>query len=203
MMQAVRRFLDHLALYLPAVLMALFALGSWWLVRSLPSILAEPKTKQVRHEPDYFLEEFSVKSFDSAGRLVRQMSGTHAQHYPDTDMLDIQTVVMRGENKEGQAVTARADRALATGDGNLVTLKGNVQFTQPASIENGKQKPALEVRSQEITAYVKEERMISDVPVEIRRGSDLFTADRMQLNSKTGEYELMGKVRGVVHAMPR
>jgi lipopolysaccharide export system protein LptC len=131
------------------------------------------------------------------------MSGTHAQHYPDTDMLDIQTVVMRGENKEGQAVTARADQALATGDGNLVTLKGNVQFTQPASIENGKQKPALEVRSQEITAYVKEERMISDVPVEIRRGSDLFTADRMQLNSKTGEYELMGKVRGVVHAMPR
>ena len=203
MMNAIRRFLDRLALYLPAVLMALFALGSWWLVRSLPSILAEPKTKQVRHEPDYFLEEFSVKSFDSSGRLARQLSGRHAQHYPDTDILDLRSVVMRGESNEGKPVTANADRALATGDGKLVTLKGNAQITQPASSENGKQKPALEVRSQEIIAYVKEERMISEVPVEIRRGLDLFTADRMQLNSKTGEYELMGKVRGVVHATPR
>jgi lipopolysaccharide export system protein LptC len=203
MMNAVRRFLDRLALYLPAVLMALLALGSWWLVRSLPSILAESKTKQVRQEPDYFLEEFSVKSFDSSGRLSRQLSGTHAQHYPDTDILDIRTVLMRGENQDGQSVTARADRALATGDGTLVTLKGNVQFTQPANSKNGQQKQALEIRSQEITAFVKEERMVSEVPVEIRRGQDLFNADRMQLNSKTGEYELMGKVRGLVHATPR
>lgn len=202
-MNAVRRLLDRLALYLPAVVMAFFALGSWWLVRSLPNILAEPKTKQVRHEPDYFLEEFSVKSFDSSGRLARQLSGTHAQHYPDTDILDIRTVLMRGENQKGQPITAQADRALATGDGAMVTLKGNVQFTQPASMENGKQKPALEIRSQEMTAYVKEDRMISDVPVEIRRGQDLFNADRMALNSNTGEYELLGKVRGVVHATPR
>lgn len=202
-MNALRRFLDRLALYLPAVLMALFALGSWWLVRSLPSILSETKTKQVRHEPDYFLEEFSVKSFDSSGRLTRQLNGTHAQHYPDTDTLDIRNVLMRGENQKGQQATARADRALASGDGTQVVFKGNVHFSQPASIEDGKQKPALEIRSQEITAYIKEERMISDVPVEIHRDRDVFNADRMQLNSKTGEYELIGKVRGVVQAKPR
>ncbi|MFY8014304.1 MAG: LPS export ABC transporter periplasmic protein LptC, partial [Limnohabitans sp.] len=62
MMDTLKRALDRLALYLPAVLMALFALGSWWLVRSLPSFFAEPSTKQVRQEPDYFLEHFSVKS---------------------------------------------------------------------------------------------------------------------------------------------
>jgi lipopolysaccharide export system protein LptA len=28
--------------------------------------------------------------------------------------------------------------------------------------------------------------------------ADVFTADRMQLNSKTGEYELTGQVRGVI-----
>lgn len=203
MMNAFRRFLDRLALYLPAVLMAFFALGSWWLVRSLPSFLAEQKTKEVRHDPDYFLEEFSVKSFDSHGRLTRQLSGAHAQHYPDTDVLDIRNVLMRAENQKGHPATARADRALATGDGSQVIFKGNVQFSQPAISENGKQKPALEIRSQEITAFVKDERMISDVPVEIRRGQDLFTAERMQLNSQTGEYELIGKVRGVVQAPPR
>ena len=87
MMNGIRRLLDRLALYLPAVLMALFALGSWWLVRSLPSLFAEPKTQQVRHEPDYFLSGFSVKSFDNTGRLTRELSGDRAQHFPDTDTL--------------------------------------------------------------------------------------------------------------------
>ena len=88
MMDTLRRALDRLALYLPAVLMALFALGSWWLVRSLPSIFAEPTSKQVRQEPDYFLEHFSVKSFDKSGRLTRELSGDRAHHFPDTDTLD-------------------------------------------------------------------------------------------------------------------
>jgi LPS export ABC transporter protein LptC len=55
------------------------------------------------------------------------------------------------------------------------------------------------MRSQEIKAFVKEERLVSDVPVEVRRGQDLFTAEKMQMNSKTGEYELSGRVRGTVH----
>jgi LPS export ABC transporter protein LptC len=56
------------------------------------------------------------------------------------------------------------------------------------------------MRSQEIKSFMKEERLISEVPVEIRRGQDVFTASGMQLNSKTGEYELSGKVRGVIQA---
>jgi lipopolysaccharide export system protein LptC len=203
MMNAIKRLLDRLALYLPALLMAIFALGSWWLVRSLPSFFAEPRTKQVRHEPDYFLEGFSVKSFDSKGRLTRELSGDRAQHFPDTDTLDISKVLMRGQNQEGTSVIARADRALAKGDGTQVIFTGDVHFTQPASTRNTQNPAATEMRSQEIKAFVKEERWVSDVPVEIRRGQDVFTAERMQMNSKTGEYELSGKVRGVVHATPK
>jgi lipopolysaccharide export system protein LptC len=41
---------------------------------------------------------------------------------------------------------------------------------------------------------------VSEVPVEVRRGQDLFTAEKMQMNSKTGEYELSGRVRGLVQS---
>jgi lipopolysaccharide export system protein LptC len=178
-------------------------LGSWWLVRSLPSLLAEPKSKQVRHEPDYFLSGFSVKAFDNTGRLTRELSGDRAQHFPDTDTLDMTQVQMRGQNQEGKRVIARSDRAMAKGDGSLVTFIGNVQFTQPASMKGDKPLAATELRSQEIQAFVKEERLVSHVPVEIRRGQDVFTAERMSMNSKTGEYELSGKVRGVVNPAKR
>ena len=198
-MNAFRRALDRLALYLPAILMAVFALGSWWLVRSLPSFFNETVAQSVRHEPDYFLQNFSVKSFDSQGRLMRELSGEHAQHFPDTDTLDIQKVQLRGHSQEGQQVNAVADKALAKGDGTQVTLVGNVHISQPASTSANGLRAATEMRSQEIKAFVKEERLVSDVPVEVRRGQDLFTAEKMQMNSKTGEYELSGRVRGTVH----
>ena len=198
-MNAFRRTLDRLVLYLPAILMAVFALSSWWLVRSLPSFFNETTSPSVRHEPDYFLNYFSVKTFDSHGRLMRELSGEHAQHFPDTDTLDIQKVQLRGHSQEGQHVNAVADQALAKGDGTQVTLVGNVHISQPASTSANGLRAATEMRSQEIKAFVKEERLVSDVPVEVRRGQDLFTAEKMQMNSKTGEYELSGRVRGTVH----
>jgi lipopolysaccharide export system protein LptC len=131
MMQSIRRSLDKLALYLPGILMALFALGSWWLLRSLPSITTDAPTQTVRLEPDYYLEQFSVKSFDKQGRLTREVSGHRAQHFPNTDTLEISNVTLRGQNPNGQR-------------------------------------------------------------------NDVFTANSMQLNSKSGEYELKGQVRGVI-----
>jgi lipopolysaccharide export system protein LptC len=180
--------------------MAVFALGSWWLVRSLPNFFNETAAPLVRHEPDYFLQIFSVKSFDSQGRLMQELGGEHAQHFPDTDTLDIQKVQLRGHSQEGQQVTAVADQALAKGNGTQVTLVGNVHISQPASTSPNGPRPTTEMRSQEIKAFVKEERLVSDVPVEVRRGQDLFTAEKMQMNSKTGEYELSGRVRGLVQA---
>ncbi len=131
MMQSIRRSLDKLALYLPGILMALFALGSWWLLRSLPSITTDAPTQTVRLEPDYYLEQFSVKSFDKQGRLTREVSGHRAQHFPNTDTLEISNVTLRGQNPNSQR-------------------------------------------------------------------NDVFTANSMQLNSKSGEYELKGQVRGVI-----
>ena len=202
MMNRLRLAIDRFALYLPAVLMAIFALGSWWLVRSLPTIFNDVAPKPVRQEPDYYLKSFSVKSFDSQGRLLRELSGDQAQHFPDTDTLDIRNVQLRGQSLEGQRVNASADRALAKGDGSLITLSGNVQIKQIPSASKGLQTPT-EMRSQEIKAYLDEERLVSDVPIEIRRGSDAFSAQAMKMNSKTGDYELSGKVRGVVHPNKR
>jgi LPS export ABC transporter protein LptC len=73
-----------------------------------------------------------------------------------------------------------------------------VHISQPASTSPNGPRPATDIRSQKIKAFVKEERLVSEAPVEVRRGQDLFTAEKMQMNSKTGEYELNGKVRGLV-----
>ena len=201
-METIRRALDSLALYLPGLVMAIFALGSWWLVRSLPTLLNDAPTKAVRQEPDYYLYQFSVQSFNSSGRLIKEISGKRAQHFPDSDTLEISDVVLQGVNPNGKRFNARADRALAKGDGSEMTLMGDVLLTQHASSKNNGLSP-IELRSQKLNTMTKEERLFSNVPVEIRRGQDVFTANSMRLNSQTGEYELTGKVRGVIQAAKR
>ena len=201
-METIRRALDSLALYLPGLVMAFFALGSWWLVRSLPTLLNDAPTKAVRQEPDYYLNQFSVQSFNSSGRLIKEISGKRAQHFPDSDTLEISDVVLQGVNPNGKRFNARADRALAKGDGSEMTLMGDVLLTQHASSKNNGLSP-IELRSQKLNTMTKEERLFSNVPVEIRRGQDVFTANSMRLNSQTGEYELTGKVRGVIQAAKR
>ena len=50
----IRNAFDRLALYLPALVMSVFALSSWWLVRSVPDLHNPNSAKVVRKEPDYF-----------------------------------------------------------------------------------------------------------------------------------------------------
>jgi hypothetical protein len=54
--------LDHLSIYLPVILMGVLALGTYWLVRTTP-VFRRPQ-QAPRHEPDYFMRDFAVKTFD-------------------------------------------------------------------------------------------------------------------------------------------
>ena len=38
-MNRLRQLLDRLSIYLPLIVMALLASGSWWLVRSVPTLI--------------------------------------------------------------------------------------------------------------------------------------------------------------------
>ena len=89
MINLLREAWDRFLLYLPVVFMGTLALLTYWLVRTAPPI-AEPEVKRaVSHNPDYFLEGFSVKTFDATGRIKSEVSGDKARHFPDTQWLSL------------------------------------------------------------------------------------------------------------------
>jgi len=194
----VRNALDRLALYLPALVMGVFALSSWWLVRSVPELQSTPSVKAVRIEPDYFLHGFSVKSFDANGHLVRELQGQHARHFPEFDVLEMDAVEIEAVNAQGQRVVARADHAQSIGKSNH--QEGQIILTGNANVVriNLKDGVRTELRSDKLIAYTQGERVVSDTPVEIKRGADLFSGETMDLNGQSGEYRLQGRVRGKI-----
>ena len=187
-------FIDKVTLSLPLIVLGLLAMGSWWLVRSMPELLIATTASTVRQEPDYTLENFSFRSFDATGRMTHELHGEQAKHYPASDELDIQKVRIVSISETGSRINAQALQGIATGDGNQVTLIGEVQAIRPAFGAS----PRLELHGERLLALVKEHRLLSSEPVRIVRDQDVFTGNSMNFNSDSGEYILQGRVRGLL-----
>ncbi|PUE06328.1 LPS export ABC transporter periplasmic protein LptC [Limnohabitans sp. T6-5] len=193
-----RVVIDKLTLSLPLMALGLLALGSWWLVQSMPDRLRPAAVQPVRQDPDYRLENFSFKSFDATGRMTHELRGEQGRHFPATDELDIQNVRIVSLSDTGSRIDAQALQGIATGDGKQVTLLGKAQAIRPAFGTSTR----IELHGDRLLALVKEHRLLSSDPVKIIRDQDVFTAQTMNFNSDSGEYILQGRVRGVLAPQP-
>jgi hypothetical protein len=104
---------DALSSYLPLLLMALLALGTWWLVKNTPGRGAGAGRRRRSHEPDY-----TMKASPSALRARRpaalRIEGRELRHYPDTDRIEIDGVRIRAWAPDGRVTVATARGAWPT-----------------------------------------------------------------------------------------
>lgn len=188
---------DRISIYLPVILMAVLALATYWLARTTPGMGSGPAgVRAQRHEADYFLQGFSVKNFAPNGRLKSEIQGSEARHYPDNDTLEIEQPRMRSYSEAGAVTVATAKRAISNGDGSQVQLIGDAVVTRETP--QHPELPRLEVRGEFLHVYANEERVKSDQPVTLKRGSDVFQADSMNYDNLDRIMELHGRVHGVL-----
>ena len=175
---AVLRLWDHAAMYMPLLLMGILALGTYWLVHNTPSFTAPQVADEIRHEVDYFMQKFSLKSFSEAGKLKSEIVGSRARHFLDTDILEIDQIHLRSIDSQGLVVTATAAKAYLNGDGSEVQLTGDARVLRQARLNpGGKESPLLEFRGEFLHVFLSEERLQSHLPVVLIRGSDQFTGN--------------------------
>jgi lipopolysaccharide export system protein LptC len=196
-MQLLRTAWDRLSLYLPIVLLAALALGTYWLVRSTPVFAPVEAEKAATHDPDYFMKTFSVKTFDASGRLRREVSGVEARHFPDTDTVEIDKVHIWSYNDQGQLTTATANRALTNSDGSEVQLFGNALVVREATVGK-KDSPRLEFKGEFLHAFMNTEQVKSNKPVRLTRGKDSFVGDSLDYDGLEQVMRLQGRVKGVL-----
>ena len=198
-MRALLALWDRLSLYLPITLMGLLALGTYWLVESTPVRREPVPARVVRHEPDYFMKSFSVRTFVESGRIKSEVYGAAARHYPDTETLEIDAVRILSFDDRGRLTTATANRALTNRDGSEVQLFGRAQIVRDAQRgPAGQSTPRIEFRGEFLHAYLKADRVVSNRPVEIRRGRDVFLADTMDYDNLRQTMVMQGRVKGTL-----
>lgn len=194
MKTSLQRVWSQASIYLPVFLMALLALGTWWLVRNAPKPVAAPAAHVVSDTPDYVMSQFSVHQFDSQGRLLSVMSGTEARHIPSFDTLEVDAISTRSVAVDGTVTTSTAQRGVSNSDSSEVQLIGDAVVQRAAVGADG-----LLVRSDFLHAWTPEEKVKTHVPVVIQSGKDRFEGDSMDYDNLAQVINLQGKVRGVIY----
>lgn len=199
MIQLLRDAWDKSLLYFPLVSMGLLALGTYWLVRSTPPASGPTVQRAVKHEPDYFMENFSVRTFDGSGRVRTELWGAKARHYPDTQWLEIDNIRVRSFDEQGRVTTATAQRGLTNEDSSELQLMGGARVVREADASRpGNTSPRMEYRSEFLHAFLHTERIRSHLPVEFQRGNDRFSADSMDFDNVEQVLQLHGRVRATI-----
>jgi lipopolysaccharide export system protein LptC len=173
------------------------------MVRSAPPIAGPVAARAQRHDPDYFMKGFAVKTFDASGRLRSEVIGDKVRHYPDTQWLEIDSIRIRSFDSKGTLTTATADHGLTNEDGSEVQLMGNALVVREAAVDaNQKSSPRMQYRSEFLHAFVNTERIKSHKPVALLRGRDSFTADSLDFDNVAQVLQLDGRVHGTLVPTP-
>jgi len=188
------RVVDTLSTYLPVLLMAVLALGTWWLVKNTPVLDDERQLAPPRHEPDYTMRQFTVQRFAAAGALRVQIEGDELRHYPDTDTLEIDNPRIRATGLDGRVTVATAKRALSNSDGSEIQLSGGAHVVREARGDD----EALEFRGEFLHALLATEQVRSHLPVTITQGATQIRADGMSYDNLSRIVEFKGRVRAVL-----
>lgn len=203
MKEMLHRGWEGATIYIPVLLMALLALGTWWLVRNAPTPLTPAAMGFVQQGPDYLMTQFSIQTFDPSGKLQTKVQGELMRHYPEMDTLEIDQMQMRSLATNGVVTQATSDRALSNADASEIQLFGNAVVTRNA-VQAAPLLPSLEFRGEFLQVWPQAERVSSHRPVSLVRGKDQFTADSLEYNHLEQVLELRGRVRSVlVHKSAR
>lgn len=196
MKKSLQRVWERVSIYLPVLLMAVLAMGTWWLVRNAPKALQGKIEQQISNEPDYVMEKFSVHQFDSSGRLQSVMTGTQARHLPVTDTMEVDAIRTRTIAPDGMVTTSSARQGISNSDSSEVQLVGDALVTRTSPQEPGQ---SMRVSGEFLHAWTNEERVQSHVPVVIQRGKDQFAGDKMEYDNLSQVIQLNGRVKGIIY----
>ena len=185
-------------MYVPVLLMALLALGSYGLMRATPPAPAAAPERPIRHEPTDVLRGFSVQSFGPDGRLRSDLRGTEGRHYPDDGSLEVDQIRLRHVADSGVRFSANARHAWVNGTHDRAVLTGQaVVVREPPATTPGPVWP-LEFQGNHLVLDSTAERITADEPVELRRGPDRIRSDRMVYQEAERVAVFTGRVRATL-----
>jgi lipopolysaccharide export system protein LptC len=180
---------DRIASLFPLALLIGLAAVTFWINRL---ILGDNPRGLVRHDPDFVVDNFSIRSFDKEGKLRNIFTAEKMLHYPDDDSTEVSQP--RVTYRQDQPVELSARAALVSQNGKQVDLIDDVRVVR----RRGSGVDSM-VATERMTVFPDEGRAFTHDPVSFSQGSTLITATGIEIDNKAGTALLHGRVTGTIY----
>ena len=169
---------------------AIAAFLSWWLSSTGPSFI--PRLEVKRHDPDYYLVNFTLTTMDDNGNPKHQLSADNMYHYPDDDTASLENPRLVVYQNDIDSWEIRADSGLVSEEGNSVFLQGDVFVNRL----NSQPDHGLEIITRDLTIKPEEETASTEQAIIIKDHYGVTEGVGMHANLKERRLQLMSQVKG-------
>lgn len=183
---------NRVRLFVVIALLAVLALGSFWVLEVMRRDAESVGSAAPKGEPDYTVEKFSFVRMSQTGQARYNISGARLTHYPDSDSFEIQQPVLHDLSNGQAPLTLHAERAIVEHVNNRIHMYDNVQMDRPASPKN----EHFHLESEYLLILPDDDIVQTDKPVAITFDTSHLTGIGMFLNNATREFRLSHNVRG-------
>lgn len=180
---------DRLALAFPVFAVALLTALSFWLDAVVRT--ADPRNAAVRHDPDFIVDNFTARQTGPEGLLVHTLRAQRMTHYVDDDTSHLEKPHLVHVTAKGLEVTAKADRAQLSGDGQSLQLSGNVRMTRAPVAGQSE----LVLLTESLLVNPDRNFARTDEPVVIRNATSRTDAVGLEFDYATRQLDLLRDVR--------
>ncbi|MFZ6773167.1 LPS export ABC transporter periplasmic protein LptC [Undibacterium sp. SXout7W] len=192
---------DRFRIWLGVVLLAVVALGSFWMMEVLRRSGEDEQNKSsVRSEPDYYVEKFNFIRLSNSNNPNYHITGDRLIHLPKSDSFEILQPRINSFDEEKTPVHIRADKAVIEEknaeitpqrEHDVVHLYDNVSMERPESPNSH----YLQLQTDYLMLLPDDDIIKTDKAVNILTANAETNAIGMLANNATQQMQLMSKVR--------
>ena len=172
----------------PLGLMLALALLPFYLERAVRE--DETPTAARRHDPDYYVVNFTTTTYNAEGAAETRMSAERMVHYPDDDTTELHEPRVLQSKPNEPRYSVRAERGQLSRDGDEVFLYGGVLLVREAS-EHG---PEARMTTEFLHILRDRSLVRTDKEVKIVEGSRSLEGRGMEYNNLSRELVLRHNV---------
>lgn len=184
--------------FAPLLLALALALWTLWLVNTVHEQKEDTPAAPVT-EPDYYLHDFELRSYNANGKLHTQIAGTYGEHIPNPDTLNIKNISAYMQNETGSNTHGTALRGTSQEKDKVIELFGNVRIKHQAAPKPNQPKPEIAVfQSEYLKATDGMQHFSTDKPVHITQGKHTMQAQGMQFANDKKIVSAKGRVRATI-----
>jgi lipopolysaccharide export system protein LptC len=122
---------ERLRSWLPLIPLLLLLAAIYWLNMQVQP-LAPESNQNLRHDPDYIIDNFTATSLNNQGKVRFVMSAKKMLHYPDDDTTFLTLPQLSSMTAEYPPVRMTAETGEISSKGEDVYLRKNVVIVRPA-----------------------------------------------------------------------